>query len=99
MTAEQISPESTVWRIDDIVSSDIDGEVVMLDIESGSYYGLNDSAGRIWELIETPVTVSRILSELSAEYDVPTDTCLGETTVFLTMLLEKGLIRVRPGQA
>ncbi len=58
MKNKKISTETIITQIEEIVASDIDGETVMMSIENGEYYGLDDIGSRIWELIEKPVKVS-----------------------------------------
>ncbi|MFV1991268.1 MAG: PqqD family protein, partial [Acidimicrobiales bacterium] len=49
-----------------VVSEDIDGEVVIVNLETGSYYSLRDSSAALWKLLEGGAAVeeaSRILVE------------------------------------
>ncbi|MDA8429935.1 MAG: lasso peptide biosynthesis PqqD family chaperone [Geobacteraceae bacterium] len=91
---KNITLESTVSQIDDIVASDIDDEKVMMSIEKGEYYGLEPVGSRVWELIETPVTVSRIIDTLLGQYDVDRDTCARDVLTFLGELHQAGIIQV-----
>jgi hypothetical protein len=51
--------DSTVVHHPDIVAADMDGETVMMSIEAGEYFGLNDVGTFLWEFMAEPV---RILS-------------------------------------
>jgi Coenzyme PQQ synthesis protein D (PqqD) len=55
-----VSLESTVVAAAEQVSSEIGEEVAILDLKAGTYYGLDAVGARIWELIQEPVTASRI---------------------------------------
>ena len=89
-----IDLQTTVSQGDDQVSADIDGEVVMMSIEQGSYYGLDDVGSRIWELIEEPRAVGDIVDRLLNEYEVDHDTCLHDVLVFLDKLAEQNLVKI-----
>ena len=57
--------------------ADVQGESVILQIETGQYFGLNEVATRIWQIIQEPVCVESMLGILESEYDV-------ERTMLLT---------------
>jgi hypothetical protein len=67
MTAEtSLRPETTIVRSPDQVSGDLDGKVVLLSIENGEYYNMNEVGSRIWALLEKLITVaaSGLLAQL-----------------------------------
>ena len=90
----EISESSMVARTAEPVAVEVDGELVMLDIESGNYMGLSPVGTRIWELLEEPRSLATLTEALGAEYDVPSDVCRRETVAFLQQLAENGLVRV-----
>lgn len=96
MTTEIIDNASRVVRRKDVMTTDLDGEIGMIDIESGKYYALDPIGSSIWGLIEEPVPVGRIVESLLEEYDVDEATCLGHTIELLTSLRDKNLITVLP---
>ena len=77
------------------VSADMgNGETGMLSIESGSYYHLNETASRIWQLIETPCRVDCVCSTLQDEFDVEQDQCEAEVMAHLAKMIEDGMVEV-----
>ena len=86
-------------RIQALINAELDGELVMLSIERGQYYGLADVAKRIWELIAMPIDVSVLCDQLLMEFDVERAICEREVMEFLTQLLSEGMIRVRDDSA
>jgi hypothetical protein len=52
-----------------IISENIDGEVVMIDLVTGSYYSLNATGAEIWACFEGPRTLSQITTAISSRYD------------------------------
>lgn len=75
-----------------LMTADMNGSAVMMDIMSGKYYNLGEVGGRIWELLEEPTSVSALIAKLTAEYDVTPDRCRADIEPFLTKLLERGLL-------
>jgi hypothetical protein len=73
--------------------SDMGGEKVMLSVQNGKYYNLGEIGGRIWELIEKPMSVTGLVTALMSEYEVEQDECEEQIISFLKHLLEEGLIR------
>jgi len=87
-----ISLNSTIKRNPELVSSNVDGEKVMMSIESGEYFGLDSVGSRIWELIENPIQVEKLIELLLDEFDVEKEQCEADTVDFLDQLFEKRLI-------
>lgn len=52
----------------DVVFRNLDGEAVLLDLGSGTYFGLNEVGTRIWQMIEAGDDEPAIVSTLAAEY-------------------------------
>jgi len=86
MKKREITTDTVIRQIEEIVASDIDGETVMMSIENGEYYGLDDIGSRIWELIEKPVKVSNLIDTLLERFDVDRGTCEKDVLKFLNDL-------------
>ncbi len=94
-----IDLNSVVERNDDIVFTDLDDAIVMMDADMGRYYEFDKTAARIWSLIETRPTVAELCAALGAEYDdIDPDTCRTDVLGFLAEARELGLIRASPRQ-
>jgi hypothetical protein len=85
---------TTIHRRKDLTAREMDGEIVMADIQSGQFYGLGASARRIWELLDEPQSAAALCDLLMAEYDVPYEVCRQDVTEFLDELWKADLIRV-----
>ena len=75
-----------------LMTADMNGSAVMMDIMSGKYYNLGEVGGRIWELLEEPTTVAALVQKLTAEYNVSAERCRADIQPFLSKLLERGLL-------
>ncbi|MHC1762674.1 MAG: lasso peptide biosynthesis PqqD family chaperone [Negativicutes bacterium] len=90
----EINFDSVVAQGKEIVMADIDASKVLLSIEQGKYYGMDEIGGRIWELIEMPQTVQWVVAQLLREYGVEAETCEKDVLHFLRGLAVKGLIQI-----
>jgi hypothetical protein len=81
-------------RYADKLSTELDGETVIMDLESGTYSALDAVGTSIWKLLEQPVSFQEICREIMAEYDVEADGCHADLIAFLHELADNGLISV-----
>ncbi len=87
-----ITLNTTIKRNPELVSTDVDGEKVMMSIENGEYFGLDPVGSRIWEMIENPIRVESLVNLLVDEFDVTKEQCEIDTLEFLNELADKKLI-------
>ena len=73
-------------RVEGVMSADLADEIVMMDLDSGDYHGLNEVGTRIWALVSEPRCVRDVVHELCAEYEVDPDQCHAELLAFLERL-------------
>jgi hypothetical protein len=90
-----LSENSIVVASQQLVSSDLAGEQVILDLSSGMYYGLNPVGTRIWQLIQEPKTVKEVEETLLSEYEVDAEQCQQDLMAILQQLKDQGLIEVK----
>jgi hypothetical protein len=80
-------PETVVFR-------DLDGEVVILDLESSTYFGLDPVGARMWTLLSEHGSLSTVLETLREEYDVEADRLQADLLQLTSRFCERGLARV-----
>ena len=90
-----ITAESTISRAGELLATDLDEETILMSIEKGAYYGMERTAQRIWEIIETPHTVADICRQLAGEYSVTEEVCRQDVIAFLEELLAENLVVVQ----
>lgn len=90
-----ISQSSTVVAVKEQVSSELEGESVILNLKSGTYYGLNNVGARIWNLIQEPKQVSEVREAILEEYEVEPEHCDRDILELLQQLANVELIEVR----
>lgn len=80
-------------RGEDYVFNEVDGELVMMNIETGSYASMNETGKSIWGLLEEPKTVELILNALIEEYEISLEAAQQDVLPFLTQLEEQSIIK------
>ena len=70
------------------------GEVVILDLKSGLYYGLDVVGAKVWTLIEQPASLSAIREAIMSEYDVDAETCDRDILAFVDQMQAAGLVEI-----
>lgn len=88
---------SSVVAAEGQVFSDLGDETAILDLKSGTYYGLNAVGARIWSLIQQPTTVKEIHDILMSEYEVEPQRLRHDLVMVLEDLAEHELIEIRDG--
>jgi len=94
----QIHSGSLVGRAKDIPFTKLDDELLAIDPQGGYCYSLNDSAGRVWDLIASTTAVEAVCAQLCLEYAVDAAVCLNEVIKFLQDLHNAGLVSVQDAQ-
>ena len=96
MGALALNP-AVVQRSPNQIACDMGGEVVILDVKSGTYYGLDALGSMVWSLIEQPMSLAAIRDAIIADYDVDAETCERDIVKFLREMETVGLIEVNGG--
>ncbi len=85
---------SLLTRNPEVAFREVDGETVMLSVETGKYYSLNTVATRIWALLAQPMTVDEICAVIVAEFEVDEQTCRRDVIELAAELAADRLVEV-----
>ncbi len=77
-----------------VLARKLEGEAVLLDLETSKYFGLNAVAARFWELAEAQVALSDVRSRLLDEYDVTEADLDRDLASLVQELASRGLARL-----
>ncbi|WP_053984366.1 lasso peptide biosynthesis PqqD family chaperone [Niameybacter massiliensis] len=91
---KEITLETMIRQTGDMDTSDIDGEKVMMDLDTGSYFMLNDVATHIWDLVEQPMKVAEVIQHLLNEYEIDEVTCKEQVMAFVNELCKRELVAI-----
>jgi hypothetical protein len=78
----------------DLLSSELEGEAVILDLSSGVYFGLNEVGARIWELLQAGRDLRSVRATLLEEFDVPPSRCEADLLELVRRMAADGLVHV-----
>ena len=83
-------PKLTV--ADDVISEILDGEAVLLNLKTGTYFSLNPSGSRIWQLIEQLGELTSVRDAMLREFEVRPECLDADLESLLKELEQRGLI-------
>ncbi len=87
-----ISLQQKVTISSEVLSQEVDGETVILDLESESYFGLDEVGTRIWQLLNEGSNLQTVFDILLGEYDVDEKQLEKDIQDHVALLVEAGLI-------
>jgi hypothetical protein len=76
----------------EIVHETVDGEVIAINLASGSYYSLAGSGPAVWEVLGNGASEAEIGAALTDRFDADGETIAGAVSALLGELRESGLI-------
>jgi hypothetical protein len=88
-----IGPDELVVRDPDMIAAEMDGDLVMMSIEQGRYFGISGVGTRVWELLEKPASVDQLCAAVLEEYDVDEGVCRADIHAYVEKLLGMGLLQ------
>ncbi|MES2354008.1 MAG: PqqD family peptide modification chaperone [Pseudomonadota bacterium] len=81
-----------IARNKDILWTELDGKVALLDVNGGRYYEVNKLGSVIWHLLEEPRSTSDIVDHIISRFRVDQASCETDVSNFLGRLGKVGLI-------
>lgn len=81
-------------RAEGKLSTELDGETVILDTKKGGYSSLDSVGTEIWNALEQPICFEKIVDRILGKYEVGRQQCIDDVREFLGVLHERGLIAV-----
>jgi hypothetical protein len=77
------------------VATEVNDEVVLMNLERDRCYGLGVTGTDLWRRMRTPVQVSELWAQLQAEYDAEPGQIEADVLKTLRQFADEGLIEVR----
>jgi hypothetical protein len=75
-----------------VVTREVGGEMMLVDLESGTYFGLNDVGGRLWQLLDDGESLGRACEQLLEEFDVDSGQLHSDVGTLIDELLARKLL-------
>ena len=87
-----LTPDSSIAAARETVFSDLGDEVAILDLRSGTYFGLNRIGAFVWSLIQSPTTFADVCVAVENEYAVDSHRCAHDLGVLFDELAQHELV-------
>ena len=85
----------TITLSPEVISQEVSGETVLLDLESENYFGLDEVGTRIWQLIKETSDLQAIYNTLLEEYEVEEERLQTDLEALLGEIASLGLITLK----
>lgn len=76
-----------------VLYKELDGEAVLLDLDTETYFGLNETAARFWALLSEGNPLGRAVEVMIEEHEAPPEVLRADLEDLLAALERSGLIR------
>jgi hypothetical protein len=89
------SLDRSVQIAGDVVFRELDGEAVILNLESGVYFGLDPIGTRIWQLCQEHASLRLVWEAMQREFDESAETLQSDLLAFIDELSTRGLVTIQ----
>ena len=79
---------------DTVFAQEVDGEMVLLDMNSENYFGLDEVGTAIWQAMQEKENLKEVFKILLEQYEVEEDVLKKDLITFVEKLEESGLVKV-----
>lgn len=90
----EISFSNRLRAADHVLYRELDGESVLLNMRTESYYGLDDVGTRMWRLLTTNETIQGSYERLAEEYEVSESRLEKDLRTLIEELIEHDLVKI-----
>jgi hypothetical protein len=91
----EISRHSAFRAGPDVIVRELEGEMVLLNLASGVYFGLDRVGARVWQLVDEHATLDGVLAVMREEFDAPADVLERDVLRLVSELAGQGLVVAR----
>ena len=97
MKEAEIGQDSIVHWSTEAVATEVNDEVVLMNLVRDRCYGLGNTGSDIWRKLREPIQVSDLVTELQTTYEAPPGQIESDVLRTLKEFAEEGLIEVSAG--
>ena len=92
--SELVTLESAISIPQGVLFRNVEGEAVLLNTETGKYFGLDEVGTRMWTLLTQHGRVAPAYRALLEEYDAPAEQLQKDLLDLVAQLAAHGLLRL-----
>jgi hypothetical protein len=90
----EIVDSTIISRSSSVLTAEVNDEVVMMSIEHGHYFGLDDIGSDIWKRLDSPCAFADLVERLAADYDADRATIAADVRVLLERMAAQDVVRL-----
>ena len=94
VAASRIADTTIISRSPSVITAEVDGEVVMMSIEQGQYFGLDDIGSDIWKRLDAPCAFADLIDRLAADYEADRASIAADVRALLETMAERDVVRL-----
>lgn len=79
-----------------VMAREVGDETVILDLATGTYFGLDEVGGRIWQLLAQGKTVGEVVATLVGEYEADASVIEQDLLQLMAELERRQLVQRAP---
>ncbi len=83
---------SLVHVNEDVLFQELEQEGVLLDLKSGTYFGLDRVGTRVWRLLVTRTPLPEVVTAIVDDFDVTEDQCASDILALVHSMEQQGLV-------
>jgi hypothetical protein len=87
-----VNGDSVLVRKEPVLAKASGGSLVLLDVDSGSYFSTNEVGARVWELADGTRSVAAIVAAVAEEYDAPLEVIEADVLELVADLVRETLL-------
>ena len=84
--------ESAPLRSGRALAQELNGELVLVQVDTGMYYALNEVGSRVWALCDGSLTIAQVVARLCEEFDAPPATVEADVVELVDHLATEKLL-------
>ena len=93
MAQKTVPHNKRLTRAAHVVATTMDDEVVMMDVNQGTYFVMTGSGPSIWDKLAEPILLDDLLSALTEEFSTEAEPSFENyVEEFLSRLIDQGLV-------
>jgi hypothetical protein len=89
-----IADSTVISRSSSVLTAEVNGEIVMMSIEQGQYFGLDDIGSDIWKRLDSPCSFAGLIDRLAADYDADRARIAADVRTLLERMAAKDVVKL-----
>lgn len=90
-----LTPTTRLCPKDEEIAADVlDGEAIIINLATGSYYAMNNVGALVWRSIEQHCSIDEIAARVADDYEVSQDRARDDLLSLTQRLITEGVVRI-----